>query len=70
MLCHMHVIHRGHLCRPLGVIARGHMARMAAWKHVSQEGKLLNLCGGVRKNDFKKHGFAFSVMPEVVNFAA
>jgi len=27
---HMHAIHRGHLSRPLGVIAGGHVARMAA----------------------------------------
>lgn len=33
----------------LRVIARGHMACMAAWKHVNREGKLLNLCGGVKK---------------------
>lgn len=48
--------------RALGVIAWGHIARMAALKHVNQEGKLLNLCAGVRKMLLKKHGFAFSVM--------
>lgn len=46
----------------LGVIAWGHIARMAALKHVNQEGKLLNLCAGVRKMLLKKHAFAFSVM--------
>lgn len=37
----------------LRVIARGHMACMAAWKHVNREGKLLNLCGGVKKMTLK-----------------
>lgn len=52
----MHAIHRGHLSSPLGVIAGGHMARMTAWKHVNQRGKLLNLCGGVRKMTLKNMG--------------
>lgn len=53
-----------------GVIAWGHAARMAGLKHVNQGGKLLNLCGGVRKMLLKKHGFAFSVMPGVRNLWA
>lgn len=56
MPSHTHAIHRGHLSRPLGVIARGHMARMTAWKHINQEGKLLNLCVGVRKKTLKNMG--------------
>lgn len=43
---------------------------MVALKHVNQGGKLLNLCGGVRKMLLKKHGFAFSVMSGVRNFGA
>lgn len=54
----------------LGVIAWGQIARMAALKHVNQEGKLLNLCAGVRKMLLKKHGFAFSVMSGVRNCGA
>lgn len=52
----MHAIRRGHLSSPLGVIAEGHMARMTAWKHVNQGGKLLHLCGGVRKMTSKNMG--------------
>lgn len=56
MPSHTHATHRGHLSRPLGVIAGGQVACMTAWKHVTQEGKLLNLCGGVRKITLKNMG--------------